>query len=186
MVKKNILPLFSKHFIFFLLFSNLISLKICEDLSKKKKISTMNSLLPICDNNQCNSVYELVSAFGGCFDWYVENNTLLQLEKIQTENDPPNCYSLVYISPKKNIEFEMTHLIAKEKNSNDNLENSFKCQVTFRKISEITIEKNFDFMIVDNVNEIYVQAKDNKGNLFTSLEGFKFKWKIKEGKKISE
>ena len=189
MVKKNKLPLLFKKSLIILLFSNLISLNICEEYSKhKKKISTVNSFLPICDEKlNCNRVYELVSAYGGCFDWFAKNETLLTVEKIHKENEKTNCFSSVYISPKLKIEHEFTYLIAKDKNSNENnLENSFKCQVTFGKISEISIEKNFDYMLVDNIYEIYVQAKDHKKNLFTSLEGFKFKWTINKGKEIGE
>ena len=74
-MKKNKLPLFNKKSLFIILFSILISLNICDDYSpKRKKISTVNSFLPICDENiNCNRVYELVSAYGGCFDWFAEN-----------------------------------------------------------------------------------------------------------------
>ena len=128
MMKKNKLPLNYKKSLFITLFSILISLNICAEYSlEKKKISTVNSFLPICDENiNCNRVYELVSAYGGCFDWFAENETLLNIEKIRKENDAPNCFSLVYISPKLKIEDEYTYLIAKDKNSNENnLENDF-------------------------------------------------------------
>ena len=70
---------------------------------------------------------------------------------------------MAYISPKLKIEHEYTYLIAKDKNSNENnLENSFKWQVTFGKISEISKEKNFDYMIFDNIYKIYVQEKEHR------------------------
>jgi nuclear pore complex protein Nup210 len=53
--------------------------------------------------------------------------------------------------------------------------------VGFSEVNSISIENNFDSINVGDIFELHVLAHDEKGNIFSSLEGWKFNWKIVSG-----
>ena len=167
----------SKHsfYVYFVLL--LISFLATASAVNVKKISTMNILLPICAHTTCKPVFAKVTGEGGCFDWYPENPNLLSIHKIRKPTDNSDCYSKVLISPLTTNVNEITYLIARDKDSNE----EFKVKVGFAELYKLSIEKNFDLMNVGELFELHVQAHDKRGNLFTSLEGWSFNWKITVG-----
>ena len=167
----------SKHsfYVYFVLL--LISFLATASAENVKKISTMNILLPICAHTTCKPVFAKVTGEGGCFDWYPENPNLLSIHKIRKPTDNSDCYSKVLISPLTTNVNEITYLIARDKDSNE----EFKVKVGFAELYKLSIEKNFDLMNVGELFELHVQAHDKRGNLFTSLEGWSFNWKITVG-----
>ena len=145
--------------------------------SSAKQISKVNLLLPICQKTLCNQVYAKLIAYNGCFDWRTDDPNLVQLEKIQKPSDPPNCFSEVYVYTKSKSVKEITYVSAKDRYSNE----IFKCKVGFSEVKSISIENNFDSINIGDIFELHVLAHDEKGNIFSSLEGWKFNWKIISG-----
>ena len=47
----------------------LFLLNLLKLTTQKLKISDVNILLPLCDSNNCPTVYYRVYAYGGCYDW---------------------------------------------------------------------------------------------------------------------
>ena len=142
-----------------------------------RKISKVNLLLPICPNTNCNEVYSKLVAYNGCYEWRVEDPSLIQIQPIQRPEDGNNCYSEAYVYTKSKSVKEITYVTAKDKKTNE----YFKCKVGFGEVSKISIEKNFDTINVGDVFELHVLAHDDRGNIFSSLEGWKFNWKILSG-----
>jgi nuclear pore complex protein Nup210 len=145
--------------------------------SSAKQISKVNLLLPICQKTLCNQVYAKLIAYNGCFDWRTDDQNLVQLEKIQKPTDPPSCFSEVYVYTKSKSVKEITYVSAKDRYSNE----IFKCKVGFSEVKSISIENNFDSINIGDIFELHVLAHDEKGNIFSSLEGWKFNWKIISG-----
>ena len=168
---------FSKNiFIFLLLVVLPLSISSDKDTTQKQ-ISKVNLLLPICQRAICSQVYAKLIAFNGCYDWKTDDPNLVQLEKIQKPSDPSGCYSEVYVYTKSTSVKEITYVSAKDRNSNE----IFKCKVGFAEVKSISIENNFDSINVGDIFELHVLAHDDRGNIFSSLEGWKFNWKIISG-----
>ena len=163
---------------FLIFFLTLIPLSFqLEKDSSMKQISKVNLLLPICQKTLCNHVYAKLIAFNGCYDWRTDDPNLVEIEKIQKPNDPYGCFSEVYVYTKSKSVKDITYVSAKDKNSNE----VFKCKVGFSEVNRISIENNFDSINVGDISELHVLAHDDKGNIFSSLEGWKFNWKIISG-----
>ena len=142
-----------------------------------KKISKVNLLLPICPKINCNEVYAKLIAYNGCYEWKAEDPSLIQIQPIHKVEDSYNCFSEVYIYTKSKSIKEITYVTAKDKKTNE----YFKCKIGFAEVSKISIEKNFDTINVGEIFELHVLAHDDRGNIFSSLEGWKFNWKILSG-----
>ena len=173
--KCNILK-FLQIFMLLILFQNSFQIETDSNTSIKK-ISKVNLLLPICPKSTCNEVYSKLIAYNGCYEWKAEDPSLIQLQPIQKPEDGPNCYSEVYVYTKSKSVKEITYVTAKDKRTNE----YFKCKVGFGEVSKISIEKNFDTINVGDIFELHVLAHDDRGNIFSSLEGWKFNWKILSG-----
>jgi len=173
--KKNFLKFFQ---ILILIISIGFSLQVDESQNNsQRKISKVNLLLPICPKSNCNEIYAKLIAYNGCYEWKAEDPSLIQLKPIRKPEDDKNCYSEVYVYTKSKSVKEITYVTAKDKKTNE----YFKCKVGFAEVSKISIEKNFDTINVGDVFELHVLAHDNRGNIFSSLEGWKFNWKILKG-----
>ena len=174
--KRKFLPYHLSLFLIIALIIFPISHQLEKD-SSLKQISKVNLLLPICQKTLCNQVYAKLIAYNGCYDWHTDDPNLVQLEKIQKPNDPNNCFSEVYVYTKSKSVKDITYVSAKDRYSNE----IFKCKVGFSEVKTISIENNFDSINVGDVFELHVLAHDEKGNIFSSLEGWKFNWKIISG-----
>ena len=163
-------------FMFLILFQNSFQLET-EPNTTSRKISKVNLLLPICPKSNCNEVYAKLIAYNGCYEWKVEDPSLIQIQPIQKPEDGNNCFSEAYVYSKSKSQKEITYVTAKDKKTNE----YFKCKVGFAEVSKISIEKNFDTINVGDVFELHVLAYDERGNIFSSLEGWKFNWKIING-----
>ena len=174
--KRKFLPYHLSLFLIIALIIFPISHQLEKD-SSLKQISKVNLLLPICQKTLCNQVYAKLIAYNGCYDWHTDDPNLVQLEKIQKPNEPNNCFSEVYVYTKSKSVKDITYVSAKDRYSNE----IFKCKVGFSEVKTISIENNFDSINVGDVFELHVLAHDEKGNIFSSLEGWKFNWKIISG-----
>ena len=167
----------SKYFFLFLVISLIQCASQQEKDSSMRQISKVNLLLPICQKTTCSNVFAKLIAFNGCYDWKTDDPNLVQLEKIQKPSDPSGCYSEVYVYTKSKSIKEITYVSAKERHTHE----VFKCKVGFAEVSTISIENNFDSINVGDIFELNVLAHDDRGNIFSSLEGWKFNWKIISG-----
>ena len=158
-------------------FLTLINIINTQPDTNQKKISNVNLLLPICSKSKCNPVYGKLQAFNGCYEWKTDNPKLLDLFPQQKNDDEYDCYSEVLITAKTINLKDIAYVSAKDKKTKE----SFKCKIEFGEVNQITIEKNFDSLNVGDTSELHVLARDEKGNLFSSLEGWKFHWNIKKG-----
>ena len=173
--KLNFLKLFQ---ILFILMNIQYSSQINTDPNYTlRKISKVNLLLPICPKSNCNEVYAILKAYNGCYEWKADDPSLIQLQPIKKPEDSRNCFSEVYVYTKTKSVKDITYVTAKDKKTNE----YFKCKVGFAEVSKLSIEKNFDTINVGDVFELHVLAHDEHGNIFSSLEGWKFNWKILSG-----
>ena len=146
-------------------------------IETQKKISLMNVLLPVCTKSKCKPVYQKVSGDGGCFEWRIERPDLVDIKLSPKKSDKNNCCSKVLISPLTTDVNAKTNLIARDKNTGE----EFKCIVEFGEVHRIAIEKTFTQLMVGELYELSVQAYDERDNLFSSLMGWSFNWKISVG-----
>ena len=174
--KKGKLSKFIQFFIVLILLQNSFQ-NDNEPNTTIRKISKVNLLLPICPKTNCNGVYAKLIAYNGCYEWKAEDPSLIQIEPIHKPEDNYNCFSEVYIYTKSKSTKEITYVTAKDKKTNE----YFKCKIGFAEVSKISIEKNFDTINVGEIFELHVLAHDDRGNIFSSLEGWKFNWKILNG-----
>ena len=166
-----------KFFIIFLI-QILIPINTQDELSSSsKKISTTNILLPICENSHCSQVYTSVSVYDGCYEWKAENENYISIIKEKKKGDSNKCFSKCLITTKNPNEKIITHLIAHDIISND----YFKVKIGFAQVNKISIEKNFNKIYCGEKSELHLLAHDKYGNIFSSLEGWKFKWIIISG-----
>ena len=163
-------------FILFIFFT-LINIINTQPDTNQKKISNVNLLLPICTKSKCNPVYGKLQAFNGCYEWKTDNPKILELLPQQKNDDEYGCYSEVLITSKTQNLKDITYITAKDKKTKE----TFKCKIEFGEVDKISIEKNFDSLNVGDMSELHVLARDKKGNIFSSLEGWKFYWHIKKG-----
>ncbi|MCQ2816687.1 MAG: hypothetical protein MJ252_05400 [archaeon] len=159
-----------------LMFVFMLSLINFIQSQEEKKISSVNLLLPIC-KKECNKVYGSISAEGGCYTWTADRPDLIEMKEARKKSDVQGCHSKVFITPMTKSTMDYTLVTARELKSHA----SFGCKVGFAEPKTISIEKSFDRLNVGEDFELHVQAHDDRGNLFSSLEGWKFMWRIKEG-----
>ncbi|CAD8109175.1 unnamed protein product [Paramecium sonneborni] len=130
------------------------------------KISNKNILLPLAD---IEVEYE-ITAEGGCFDWSASNSAI-----VVTGQDQQGCSKSI---GKVRVITKMpsqTFIYVKSKSSDTS---QFIVEVVvgeIHKLSIITKQKQLD---LDTQEELHVQAYDDKGNTFTTLEGLKFDWRV--------
>jgi len=136
-------------------FTYILTQKQEKSFDKKKGISDINVLLPICESNNCNRVSYEIEAFSGCYEWKLDKPDFIDLELINISNEPQECFSKVRISP-KNV-FDTNNIIflqARDKNSNE----LFKCRIGFGKIKKIKIVKRFDVINVGEIVELDIKV----------------------------
>ncbi len=148
-LKKNFLLLF------IYLFSELYAQKKQNEPDKKKGISDINVLLPICESSNCNRVSYEIEAYGGCFEWKLDKPEFIDLELLNQPNEPQDCFFKVRISPKNVFDTNsVVFLQAKDKNSNE----LYRCRIGFGKIKKIKIVKRFDVINVGEIVELDVKV----------------------------
>ncbi len=137
------------------LFLELYALKKQFESDKKKGISDINVLLPICESSNCNRVSYEIEAYGGCFEWKLDKPEFIDLELINQLNEPQDCFSKVKVSPKNVFDTNsVVFLQAKDKNSNE----LYRCRIGFGKIKKIKIIKRFDVINVGEIVELDVKV----------------------------
>lgn len=127
----------------------------------KSGISDINVLLPVCEANNCNRVSYEIEAFGGCYEWKLDQPDFLDIEKIKNSDEVSEgeneCFTKVRIYPKnifQNPSDKVVFLSARNKNSNE----VFKCRIGFGKIKKLKIIKRFDVINVGEIVEIDVKV----------------------------
>lgn len=99
------------------------------------------------------------------------------MQPLQGKEEAPGCHHKVTISPLGKLRNEVVWLVARDRKSNE----QFRCKVGFAKISRLQIAKRFEKMNIGDLTDINVNAFDSEGNMFSSLKGYRFHWKISDG-----
>ncbi|CAK61307.1 unnamed protein product (macronuclear) [Paramecium tetraurelia] len=145
-------------------FALILALAILNTISGSK-ISNKNILLPLAD---IEVEYE-ITAEGGCFDWSASNSAIAI-----TVQDQQGCSKSI---GKVRVVTKMpsqTFIYVKPKSSDAS---QFIVEVVVQAISSLSIITKQKQLDLDTQEELHVQAYDDKGNTFTTLEGLKFEWK---------
>lgn len=140
---------------------------------------------PICKLNsisKCTFIVYKIQPNYGCFDYHLESQSsnVIKLNKINSINN--NCY---FAEISSNINFEpesYEYINVIEKNSN----HKYRIKIGFGYIEKISIQKRFDIMNVGETLELHIIAKDKNENLFSTLEGLSFEWKLLEKNNIAQ
>jgi len=141
--------------LFIYLFSKIYASKKYNEFDKKKGISDINVLLPICESSNCNRVSYEIEAYGGCFKWKLDKPVLIEIELLNQHNEEEDCFSIARISPKNVFDTNsVVFLNARDKNSNE----LFRCRIGFGKINKIKIMKRFDVINVGEIVELDVKV----------------------------
>lgn len=178
----------SKVLIFIVMVKLLLISKASNNVNILQKISDVNVLLPYCESKNCKAVNYKITAFNGCYNWKfsnnisnISNNNIENLRiipvksSLNTENS--NCNNEIIISSKvklenNNMPEEYVWIQSVDLYSNK----VFSCKVGFSRISNLKITKRFDVINVNEIIELDLQAFDINNNVFSSLEGYTFKW----------
>jgi hypothetical protein len=99
------------------------------------------------------------------------------MQPLQGKDESEGCYHKVTISPLGKLRNEVVWLVARDRKSNE----QFRCKVGFAKITRLQIAKRFEKMNIGDLTDINVNAFDSEGNMFSSLKGYRFHWKISDG-----
>ncbi|CAD8200461.1 unnamed protein product [Paramecium pentaurelia] len=148
-----------------MIFALILALGILNTISGSK-ISNKNILLPLAD---IDVEYE-ITAEGGCFDWSASNSAIAV-----TGLDQQGCSKSI---GKVRVVTKMpsqTFIYVKSKSQDAS---QFIVEVVVQEISKLSIITKQKQLDLDTQEELHVQAYDDKGNTFTTLEGLKFEWRV--------
>ena len=165
-------------------------------LGAKPKISDVYLLLPQTLNApDARHVKYTIQAFEGCYKWVSANSkvvavTPLASEKFTFDQDCQNpslvreyqgleCYPGALIEPVATVDHPPITLVTAVDQTNRG--DSLKCEVKVGRISRLEILTTVkSFRVLDH-QKLYAQAFDEDGNVFSGLEGLRFRWHISSG-----
>ena len=165
-------------------------------LGAKPKISDVYLLLPQTLNApDARHVKYTIQAFEGCYKWVSANSkvvavTPLTSERFTFDQDCQNpslvreyqgleCYPGALIEPVATVDHPPITLVTAIDQTNRG--ESLKCEVKVGRISRLEILTTVkSFRVLDH-QKLYAQAFDEDGNVFSGLEGLRFRWHISSG-----
>lgn len=162
----------------------------------KRKISDVYLLLPQTLNSpNARHVKYTIQAYEGCYKWTTANSKVVAVTQLTSEcfsfdSDCQNpalvrefqgleCYPGALLEPVAVVEHPpITLITAIDQTSRGE---SLKCEVKVGRISRLEILTTVkSFRVLDN-QKLYAQAYDDEGNVFSGLEGLRFRWHIVTG-----
>ncbi|CAB3380542.1 Hypothetical predicted protein [Cloeon dipterum] len=138
------------------------------------KLNKPRVLLPLY--SQFPNNFTLQVDDGGCYKWSTKNPTTIQLSV--TDPVPPRgCSSQAVVSAvTSEVGRHTAIIIAEDINSGEVL----RCDVIVDSIASLNIVTTTREIFIEEAPEVFeVQAYDDLGNKFTTLEGFAFEWKVR-------
>ena len=165
-------------------------------LGAKRKISDVYLLLPqTLHAPNARHVKYTIQAYEGCYRWTTANSKVVALTELSSDSfsfDPDcqnpslvrefqglECYPGALLEPVAVVEHPPVTLIsALDQTSRGE---TLKCEVKVGRITRLEILTTVkSFRVLDN-QRLYAQAFDHEGNVFSSLEGLRFRWQIVRG-----
>lgn len=165
-------------------------------LAARPKISDVYLLLPQTLNApNAKHVKYVIQAYEGCYKWYTANSKVVAVTELNSENfqfegdcqDPSTvcefhgleCYPGALLEPVAMVEHPPVTLITAVDQTKRG--ETLKCEVKVGRISRLEILTTVkSFRVLDN-QKLFAQAFDEDGNVFSSLEGLRFRWQIVKG-----
>lgn len=174
----------------------IIVLLLTGSLGAKRKISDVYLLLPqTLHVPNARHVKYAIQAYEGCYRWTTGNSKVVALTELSIDSfnfDPEcqnpllvrdfqglECYPGAMLEPVAVVEHPPVTLISAIDQTNK--AEALKCEVKVSKIKRLEILTTVkSFRVLDN-QRLYAQAFDDEGNVFSSLEGLRFRWQIVTG-----
>ena len=158
-------------------------------------LNSINLLLPITESREVNFVLE---GYNGCFLWFTlfffyqllnfqlilhyrtsTRSEVVTVEPITEDGSPVTnhhqCTTRAIISPARGLEKRSSSWIIVEDIQTGK---KLRCEVYIDKISKIYIKTTTRILYHNEIEQLFVQAHDEHGNLFSTLEGVQFHWNI--------
>jgi hypothetical protein len=140
-----------------------------------KQLSEINFLIPIdpCKGaKNCRKAYQTVVAYHGCYEWKISHPNLIDVQPVPGQSHP-ECTNVVRISSVQPRETKsVIWLTAKDKRSGQAL----TAAVTVGKVARLEIFARFRQIPKGDRQRLHVRGYDDEGNIFSTLDGFRFDW----------
>ncbi|CAG9312231.1 NUP210 [Blepharisma stoltei] len=161
-----------------------------------RKISDVYLLLPqTLHAPNARHVHYKIQAYEGCYRWSTANPKVVALTEIpggilpmnsegsdtnlMRDSYGKNCYPESVLEPVATVDRPPVTLVT----AADQLNNGqiLKCEVKVEKIVRLEILTTVKSFRVQDHQRLLAQAYDAEGNVFSSLEGLRFRWQIVSG-----
>ena len=165
---------------------------------EKLKISDVYLLLPqtlhIPSNSRIVSYH--IRAYEGCYTWSSADPRIASIRQVQissagekpgerlvSEYQGNTCYAEAVIEPVARVEAPPAIVVtAYDKSKVHTVSYQLlKCDVMVGRIHRLEILTTMRFIRVKDFEKLYAQAYDVEGNVFSSLQGLRFRWLITSG-----
>ncbi|XP_018577251.1 nuclear pore membrane glycoprotein 210 [Anoplophora glabripennis] len=140
---------------------------------KCSKLNVPRVLLPVF--NDFSAKFTLEATEGGCYKWSTTRNDIIQITALDEDIDL-QCSSKVVITA---ITKEAARNIAVVLAEDVHTKQTLRCDVIVDVINSLLISTTTRELFMEEAPENFeVQAYDDQGNEFSSLEGIEFEWNI--------
>ncbi|RZC37684.1 nuclear pore membrane glycoprotein 210, partial [Asbolus verrucosus] len=137
------------------------------------KLNVPRILLPVFSDFPTKFILEAND--GGCYKWSTNRNDLIQITTID-ENPDVHCSLKAEVSTRtKELARNLAVVLAEDLHTDEVL----KCDVILDVISSLSIATTTRELFMEEIPEAFqVNAYDEQGNEFSTLEGIEFEWNI--------
>ena len=173
----------------------LLSLSISTGYCARRRISDVYLLLPQTMHAPSSKhVQYKIQAYEGCYQWSTANSKIVALSQVpgpilvfdpdspypssERSSEGMTCFPEAVLKPISTVESPPVTLITATDLLN---QDSLKCEVKLSKIRKLEILTTVKSFRVQDYQTLIAQAYDEEGNVFSSLEGLRFKWQIVNG-----
>ncbi|XP_059477687.1 nuclear pore membrane glycoprotein 210 [Neocloeon triangulifer] len=152
----------------------LLLLGASPDTSDAAKLNTPRVLLPLY--SQFPNNFTLHVDDGGCYKWSTKNPTTIQLTVVEAAAGKGCSSEAVVSAVISEVGRHTAIIIAEDAASGEVL----RCDVIVDSIASLSIVTTTREIFIEEAPEVFeVQAYDDLGNKFTTLEGFAFEWQVR-------
>ena len=146
-----------------------------------RTIDTLNLLLPL--SPEIHTSYPL-AASNGCYQWTSSNPNIISLTPHKTGSQHnTDCFNSATAKVETSTAFGgAVWLMAKDRLTGHLL----KCEARVAHINRLGILTRLRTIYVEDFETLEVVGYDKEGNVFNSLEGFRFFWEVEQEGKLAE
>ncbi|KAJ9575650.1 hypothetical protein L9F63_007479, partial [Diploptera punctata] len=143
-------------------------------IGQTSKLNVPRVLLPIFQ--QINTNFTLKVRDEGCYKWSTSRIDLIQLISPNPENIFTDCTNSIVVSAITKEQSRNTAIVFAEDQNSGLI---FRCDIILDIITSLNIVTTTRKLFMEEAPEAFeVQAYDDQGNQFTTLEGVEFQWII--------